>query len=132
MPQQADIVVKKADGSTNVTYVKVQPASGDNSPAIWKEPTTGTVRAGQPDFQVRSRKNGQQKARRVDGAFLYPKVRFDTNGNATVNGGLNVNWSCLVPQDMTDGEISEGVHQAFNLAASAAVKEMCTTGYAAT
>lgn len=130
MPNMADITVKKADGSTNVTYVKQQPSAGDNQPAIWKEVTTGEVRSGQPTLSARARSNGNLGARRLDGSYLYPKVRDDAGGNPVVKGGLSMSLSILVPQDMTDAEISEGVNQGLNLFSATLFKESATTGYA--
>lgn len=132
MPNMANITVKKADGTTDITYIKASASAGDGSPAIWKEPTTGQVRAGQPTLSVKTRNNGKDNARRLDGLFLYPKVREDAGGNAVVKGGIVLTFSGLVPQDCTEAEINEATHQGLALYFSSLMLEMMKTGYAAT
>jgi hypothetical protein len=131
MPNQADIVVKKANGSTDITYVKVQGAAGESSPAVWNEPTTGNVRGGYPSLQVKARKNGT-KSRRLDSTFVYPKVREDANGNYVVGPGVTIQVSSNIQMDMTDAEINEAIAQGLNLCASAHYKDQASSGYAAT
>jgi len=43
MPTMGNIVVKKADGTTDITYSSVVPSAGDTSPAIWQSQTVGSA-----------------------------------------------------------------------------------------
>lgn len=132
MPTLADITVKKANGSTDITYTGVQRSAGDNQAAIWKETTTGTVAAGQPTLAVVARNNGSNRsARRVSGSYLYPRVRTDANSQTVVKGGISGEFSFLAPQDMTPAEIDEASSQMANLIASALIKSCLKTGYSA-
>lgn len=132
MPQMANIVIKKADGTTDVTYTAAAPSAGDKSAAVWKNKTVSDVLAARPSFTLVAMDNGTKKARRLRSTFLWPKTRYDSAGNLTVVGGASSESSHLVPQDMTAVEIAEYVHQYGNLLASALVKECLVEGYSAT
>lgn len=130
MPQMADITVKRADGTTNVTYSATNPAAGDKSPALWVNNTVGTVLAARPRFTVLSASNGTRKARRIRTTFVWPKARTDVAGNVTVAGGASGESSYLVPQDMTLAEIDEFVAQYSGLLYSTLVRASIASGYA--
>lgn len=130
MPNMANIVIKKADGTTDVTYTSAAPSAGDKSPAVWKNQTVGTVLAARPSFTLVAMDNGTRKARRVRSTFLWPKTRVDTAGNVTVVGGASSESSHLIPQDMTPTEIGEYVAQYANLLASTLIKQSLVDGYA--
>jgi hypothetical protein len=130
MPQMANIVIKKADGSTDVTYTTAAPSAGDKSPAVWKNATVGTILAARPTFTLVMADNGTKKARRARSTFHWPKTRVDTAGNVTVIGGASAESSHLIPQDMTPVEIGEYVAQYANLLACALVKSALIDGYA--
>lgn len=131
MPQMANITVKKADGTTDITFTQQQPSAGDSQPAIWKCETVGSVRAGRPVLSLVARNNGTNKARRLVASTLFPKVRTDTSGNAVVQGGASSDASFLIPQDMTDDEIKQFVHQTTALYASALMRACLESGYSA-
>lgn len=130
MPNMANIVIKKADGTTDVTYTAAAPSAGDKSPAVWKNATVGTVLAARPTFSIVMMDNGTKKARRARSTFLWPKTRLDTAGNVSVVGGASSESSHLIPQDMTPTEIGEFVAQFANLLASALLKQALNDGYA--
>lgn len=130
MPTMADITVKKADGTTNVTYSATTPAAGDKSPALWINNAVGTVLAARPRFTLVSASNGTRRARRLRTTFVWPKARTDTAGNVTVAGGASGESSYLVPQDMTLTEIDEFVAQYSGLLHSALVQASVKSGYA--
>lgn len=132
MPTMADIIIKKADNTTNVTYVAATPSAGDKSAAVWKNPTVGTVLAARPTFTFVMMDNGNKKARRARSSFIWPKARVDIASNVTVAGGASSESSHLIPQDMTPAEIDEYVAQYSNLLASALIKSCLTSGYAPT
>lgn len=130
MPNMANIVIKKADNTTDVTYTAATPSAGDKSPAVWKNQTVGTVLAARPTFTLVGMDNGTRKARRMRTTFLWPKTRVDVAGNVTVVGGASSESSHLIPQDMTPVEIGEYVAQYANLLASALTKQALVDGYA--
>lgn len=130
MPQMADIVIKKSDGTTNTTYSSATPSAGDKSPAVWKNASVGTVLAARPTFTMVAMDNGTRKARRIRTSFLWPKTRVDANSNVTVVGGASSESSHLIPQDMTPAEIAEFVAQFANLLTSSLVKASMNDGYA--
>lgn len=131
MPSIANITVKKFDGVTDIVYTVQQPSAGDNSPAVWKCETVGTVLAGRPTLSLTARNNGTKKARRLTASFIYPKVRTDAQAQTVVNGGASGDASFLIPQDMTMAEIQEFSAQFTNALASALVKSCLVSGYSA-
>lgn len=130
MPQMANITVKAADNTTDVTYTAVTPSAGDKSPAVWKNTAIGTVLAARPTFTFVGADNGTRKARRMRSTFMWPKVKTDSAGNVTVNGGASAESSHLIPQDMTHAEIAEFVSQYAGLLYSALIVESTKSGYA--
>lgn len=127
----ANIVIKKADGTTDQTWSAASPSAGDKSPAVWKNASVGTVLAARPTFTLVMMDNGTRKARRARTTFNWPKVRTDTAGNVSIIGGASAESSHLIPQDMTPSEISEYVTQFANLLASALIKQCLNDGYSA-
>lgn len=132
MPDMANIVVKMANGTTDITYSKAAASAGDKSPAVWKSETVGTVLAGRPTLTLTSMDNGTRKSRRLRASYIYPKVRTDAQSQTIVNGGASAEASFLVPQDMTAAEIAEYANQFANLLASALIKSSVTSGYSPT
>lgn len=130
MPQMANIVVKKADNTTDVTYSQATPSAGDKSPAVWKNQTVGTTNAQRPSFTFVMMDNGTKRARRSRSSFIWPKTRTDQSGNVIVSGGLSFESSGLIPQDMTPAEIAEAVAQSANLLAASLIKSAMVEGYA--
>lgn len=132
MPDMANIVVKMANGTTDITYSKAAASAGDKSPAVWKSESVGTVLAGRPTLTLTSMNNGTRKSRRLRASYIYPKVRTDAQAQTIVVGGASAEASFLVPQDMTAAEINEYANQFANLLASALIKSSVTSGYAPT
>lgn len=132
MPDMANIVIKKADGTTDITYVKQAASAGDKVPAIWKCDGVGIVLAGRPSLHAVAADNGTKKARRIRTSFVYPKVRQDPAGNAIVLGGIVFDTSAVIAQDMTMTEINEACNQFANLFASSLIRSVHVSGYAPT
>lgn len=131
MPQLANIVVKKFDGTTDVTYTGISPASG-TSPAVWKSQSVGTAPAQNPELRVVSRDADKGRNREVRATFLYPDYRTDSNFNpskfAEISGSCTIKWS----KEALNTVRQEGVYQFCNLLAAALVKQMMNEGYSAT
>jgi len=133
MTSAADIVVKKADGSTDVTYTLLTPSSGDKSPAVWSSNSVGSAVAFRPSFSMQSRWNAAKNARRVDISMSYPQVA--TNSTTTVTSVVNkspVTFSIALPSAMPQSDIDEVVAQFTNLLHSSLVVAALKTGYAPT
>lgn len=129
MPQAADIVVKKADNTTNVTYSLLTASAGDSSPARWSENSLSTNRGHRPTLEVRSQFNGPRTARRSNSVYKYPVLRT-ISGVETRIGDVLVDISVLIPQDVDDVTAAEAVAQGTNLAVSTLIRSAFTTAYA--
>lgn len=132
MPQQANIVVKKNDGTTDVTYTGVVASSGDKSAAIWRNNAIAGAAAHRPELQMMSQSNGTKTARRVSSKYTYPSLATGSDGKINVVDKAFLEITALVPQGMLDADVNEFVSQGLNLAASTLYKDCVKTGYAAT
>lgn len=122
MPTMANIVVKAANGTTDVTYTAVAGSAGDKSPAIWRNDAVGTTPAERPLFTIASRDNGTKDARRMDHTYVRPLFLTDALGRKVRNGGPNGFGTLLIPQTMTPTDIAEMVHEYTGLLASALIR----------
>lgn len=132
MPQMADIVVKKADGTTAVTYKQLAPAAGSD-PAVWKNQTIGTSAGQQPELRCST------KGRVVKGmpyrdavvTFKYPKsVSNTTTGEITLAEGFSASLNVHMNQTLATADLKEACYQFGNLIASDLLKQVMETGYA--
>lgn len=127
----ADLVIKKADTVTNITYNAVQPSSGDGVPAIWRNDSGGTAHAFKPLFRLWTRDNGPKTARRVEFDFTYPQLATDsTTTLVSVVNRAPIKGSFLLPTTMPAASTDEAVAQCLNclVAVIASIK----AGYAPT
>lgn len=133
MPSMANITVKKADGTTDVTYSSVTASGGDKSPAVWRNESFGGTIGQRPEFRVRSSPNGTQTIRKVEGSFTMPELYTDTTTSLTkVATRANVQYQAAVPTDMTDAQLAEFAAQFGNLMAATLIKAVHSSGYAPT
>lgn len=133
MPTMADITVKKDDGTTDVTYTALVASGGDKSPAVWRNNSATGTPGQRPELRIQSRSNGNETARRVDGAYTYPSVYTDTNTSTTKVGSRgNATFSAVIPGDMPDADRAEFAAQFGNLMAAALIEAILTDGYSAT
>lgn len=131
MPNIAPITVKKADGTTDVTYDDVQPASGTSQPAIWRSPI-GDAPAHKAELRVRAQANKLGTVRRVEGTLVAPQVVTAPDGSKSVTNRVIVSFTASVPQAMSQTEINEAIAQAFGLFNSSLIKSSVTSGFAPT
>lgn len=129
MPQAADIVVKKADNTTNVTYSLLTASAGDANPARWTENSLSTIRSHRPTLEMRSQFNGPRTARRSNVAYKYPVLKT-VSGVTTRVGDVILDLSVLIPQDVDDVTAAEAVAQGTNLAVSTLLRSALTSAYA--
>lgn len=132
MPQMADIVIKKADETTNITYAQFVPSSGDKSAALWKSTTVGSAPGFNPSLAMDSAFNGNKTARRVNLRFAYPFTVIAGDGSTTISDTFRFDGSGIVPQGMPQAVIDEAAAQCMNLFASALVKACLKSGYSPT
>lgn len=128
MPNLANIVIKKADGTTDATYVAVQGASG-TSPAIFRNTAVGTTILGMPSMTVTARDNGPRNARRVDVNFSWPHLQV-TDGVEKVIGRTSGTASFAAPLNQTPALIKEQAFQFGNLLGSLLIKQSFEEGSA--
>jgi hypothetical protein len=128
----ADIVVKKNDTTTDITYTVVSASGGDKSPAVWRSNTVGTAAGQRPELRLASRPNGDGTARRIEGSYSYPSLTTGTDGKINVASRFNLTFSGIVPAAMLDADLNEGVSQSLNLLASVLFKNSFKAGFAPT
>lgn len=133
MPAIADISVKKADGTTSITYSAIAGAGGDASPAVFRSNSaTGTV-GQKPVVKVTSRDSGDKQTRRVDISAVFPEVYTDsTSGLSLINSKVTMNASFAVPQNLSSSTMAEAAAQLTNLMASALIQSSISSGFAPT
>lgn len=129
MPTQANITVKKNDGTTDITYTAVQPSSGDGVQAVWKSQTVGTAPAHQPELRCSSRSQSGGK-REIRWTYVYPEIQTNSTTGAT-SVVFKELASCSYTLDMASANITinEAVAQFANLMASAHAKSITQSGY---
>lgn len=130
MPTLANIVIKKADGTTDVTYTAVASSAGDGTPAIFRNNTVGTTLAERPTLLVKSTSNGPRTARRVRVDYSWPTVSSDAGGNKTITGRMSGDASVLIPQNQDAATIKEQAYQFGNIIAATLIKASFDEGYA--
>lgn len=130
MPTMANIVIKKSDGTTDVTYTAVVPSAGDSSPAIWQSQGVGTAALHYPTLEMKSRFNGAKTARRVDWIYVYPQIATDSTTSLTsVVNRMVHSGSSVVPTACPSTYTAEFAAQCPNLLASTLVKSVFSSGY---
>jgi hypothetical protein len=133
MPAIADIVVKKNDNTTNITYTGVQPSSGDGTAATWKSQSVGASLAFQPELRLSARSAQNGTAREFTATYMYPQIKTDTTTGVTSihrKAMGKVTW--VYSQDMSATDEAEASAQFVNLLASALVRNCFNSGYSAT
>lgn len=131
MPNMADITVKKADGTTDITYVALSPSAGDKTPAQWRVEAIGTVPGNRPTLAVTSRFSVDRQARVVEGKLLYPETFTDsTTGIVATRLRESFSFTQIIRQDAADSTTKELSAQAANLIKSALIQSVLMTGFA--
>lgn len=131
MAQATNLTIKKADGTTDITYTVMIASGGDKAPAVWQSLTSSDIPAARPTLSVEGAFNGTKTARRLSARYVYPYTVVNSDGTTTiVNQELGtLNW--ITPQNVPDSVAREAAAQFGNLAATALFKEMLASGYAA-
>lgn len=131
MTQAADVTVKKANGSTDILWTLMQPASGDGSNAVWRSNTVGSSPAVRPQLTVQSKVAGSG-VRHVNGTLSYPSFVTDGDGIQQVQGVNYFNFHVSIAPGALDSDSTEMSAQAANLLASTLMKAVNASGFAPT
>lgn len=127
MANIANLVVKKSDNVTNVTFNSVAGAASDGVPATWVNTSSSTIRQNRSSLSMKAKLNGTKTARRVDVQAQFPVIRL-VNSVETLMGRIPVDFSIPIPEWATDAEIAEAVDQSINLLAEATVRAQIKSG----
>lgn len=130
--QQADITVKKADGTTNVVYVATAPSPGDKSPAVWLQNAASLIQGHRPRLEVKTQSNGSRTLRQVHVKFEFPHTFTDVNGLEKSTANVGVTLTAFLPLGAPTTVWKEASAQLANLLASLQVQSAFETGYAPT
>lgn len=133
MPNMADITVKKADGTTNVTYVAATPSAGDRNSAIWTLNTASGVQGLRPRLEIMTKDNGANTGRQASYKFTYPVVYTDsTTGLQKLLATVTHEGFVGLPKNVTTTDWIEAFAQSGNLLVSALIRSSVQEGYAPT
>lgn len=131
MPQAIDLTIKKANGTTDITWTLMQPASGDGSVATWRSNSVGSSPATRPQMSVSS-KTAASGVRHVNGTISFPSFVTDTNGIQQVQGVNYFNFHASIAPSALDSDSTEMAAQAANLLATTLLKAVNASGFAPT
>lgn len=133
MPTMANLVVKAANGTTDVTLVQLQPSGGDGQAAMWREDAAAGAPGHKPVLSATSRWNGPKTVRRVESLFKGHQTYTDsTTGLTQVANTMTIALSAAVPVGMPTSVSDELIARAVNAFASTLFKSILQTGYAPT
>lgn len=135
MPAMANIVVKKNDGTTDITYDQLAPSAGDGVPAVWRQDTgNGAVPNGmRPQLKLTTNWNGPRTARTARFDYAYPHTFVNsTTGQSESKDKVVFNGTVILPQGVTQATLDEASSQLSNLLGSALIKLALKSGYSPT
>jgi len=129
----ANLTVKKADGTTDIVYTAVQPASGDNGQAVWRQENAAVPFGVRPTLKMNTRDNGNAAARKIHLEFGRPSTYTDTTtGLVKQSFVLLGSADFLLNKEAMDADIAEAVHQFTNLLVNTALRDSIKAGIAPT
>ena len=130
MPNMADIVVKKYDGTTDVTFKGLISSAGDKIPALWKQGVS-EVPSANPTLTVTSKSSVNKKVRIVEGELVFPITVTNSATGVTSVVDRDV-WSFTgqLKQDYPQTWHNESSAQFANVLASAIIRAVLASGYA--
>lgn len=130
MANATNLVVKKYDNATDVTYTVISGAPGDKLPAIWRNEAFATIAGNRPVFTMASKavQNGTH-ARVCEMKLQYPELFTNsTTGVTAVRLKDVASAAVTINMDGADATHQEAVAQFFNLCK--AVQASIIAGYA--
>lgn len=131
MSSMADIVVKKNDTTTDITWTALTASAGDGVAAQWRSESVATQVNAKPQLNMVTKFNGPKTARRVEITLRYPQSATDTTTSlvSVVNNVIG-NFSMVLPAGTPDTVINEAVSQFTNLLKSSLILGSIKAGYA--
>lgn len=133
MPSMANITVKKANGTTDITYTAATPSAGDSSPAVWRENTASGIIGHRPKVQLLIRDNAAKTGRVFQGSYWYPyAVTEATTGKVTLEAMIPVRFEGTLPSNVPDSVLDEAIAQATNIFAGPLFRNALKEQYAPT
>lgn len=126
MPNISNLTVKKADGTTDVTYTALNPAGGDGIPAIFRSQTVGTAPAANPEVRVSSRSSKTGRVLRI--TAQYPKVQT-ISGVETVTTGAALTVEMQISSNQSATDSTEAAAQFVNILKTPLIQSCLNTGF---
>lgn len=133
MPSMANIVIKKADGTTDVTFTSAAPSAGDSVPAVWRQNAASSIIGHRPKFSLLVRDNAAKTGRVFQGSVTFPHTFTElSTGKVTLMATTPIRFEGTLPSGVSSTDLLEAIHQATNLFASALVRSALNEQYAPT
>lgn len=130
MPSMANITVKKSDGTTDITYTAMSPATSDGSKALWRSNSVGSNPQQRPYFEYSAKASKDGLRRETTSNFVYPIVVVNAvTGISSVSGYYTEVTTRKLTMSAPDKDAAEAVAQAANLNASALIKSCSAVGF---
>lgn len=131
MPNMANITIKKADTTTDITYVALSGSAGDKTPAQWRVEAAGSVAGNRPTLTISSKSSADRQARIVEGKFSMPETITDsTTGVVSTRLRETFAFTSITRMDASDATTAELVAQAANLLKSTLIQDTLKAGFA--
>lgn len=136
MPNMADLIVKKADGTTDETYNALAASSGDTTPAYWRRDTSAAAALPvglRASFSMQTKWNGNRTARVANFNFVYPYATQDSTTTVySAKDRAVFRGDFTLPVAIPASFLNEAAAQGVNLLATALIKSCLQAGYAPT
>lgn len=131
MPQMANITVKKADGTTDVTFNALNPSAGDRTKALWRVEAIGTIAGNRPTLEIQSKGSVNGQFRIVEGKLTYPETVTDAStGITSVRTRDLLSFTSTIDSNGSDLTHMEMAAIAGNVIKSDLVQSILITGFA--
>lgn len=125
-----NLTIKKADGTTDVTFTMIAASAGDSSPALYRSVTTGQAPNRQDSLEVAGRWNGSHDVRRTTQKLIRSYNVTDANGVEKQASKVVVEITVASPSNVPQSHVDEAVAQSANLYKHADIQAACKAGYA--
>lgn len=125
-----NLTIKKADGTTDTTFTMIAASAGDNSPAFYRNISTGGAPNRQDSLEVTGRWNQSNTVRRTSQKFIRSYNVTDVNGVETQQSRVTVEISVASPQNVPQSHVDEAVAQSANLYKHPDIQSASKAGYA--
>lgn len=132
MPAMANITVKKADGTTDITYTALAGSSGEGVPALWRQEDAGLPAALRPSLRMtaKSGNNAGTGRRTMEALHVRPIVVTNSDGTKAQIGTHTVRVTSVLMFSDAQSNVDEAVAQGINLADSPLIQSAFKEGFA--